>query len=45
MSGAHYKDPKSALTEAVSGECVFPKYYVVVQIKVTEKADTMSENL
>lgn len=45
MSGAHYKDPKSALTEGVPGECVFPKYCVVVRIEVIEKADTMSENL
>ena len=56
MSGAYYKDPKSAeadcqsiqsqskLTEAASGNCVFSKQYAV-QIEVIGKADTILENL
>ena len=37
-------DPKSALTEAASGDCVFSKQDAV-QIKVIGKADTILENL
>ena len=44
MSGAYYKDPKSALTEAASGNCVFSKQYAV-QIEVIGKADAILENL